>query len=100
MNGEKFAIRVSIADRQYPLTINRSEEESFRKMAKQINDALFVYRQHYPGKETQDYMAMVMLQMATQIDTLKKNTDMSPVIEKLNNLNKEMEDFFLQEQVL
>ncbi len=100
MNGEKFTIRVNIADRYYPLTIARIEEESFRKMAKHINDTLLLYRQRYPGKETQDYMAMTLLQLATQVNQLKENTDISPVIEKITNLNKELEDFFVQEQVL
>lgn len=100
MNGEKFTIRVNLADRYYPLTIARSEEETIRKMAKQINSILLQYSQRYPGKETQDYMAMTLLQYALQTQSLSENNNMVPVLEKLEHLDKEIETFLVQEKVL
>lgn len=100
MNGEKITIRVNIAERYYPLTIARSEEEAIRKMAKQINEFLFQYSQRYPGKETQDYMAMTLLQYALQTQSLSNQNNIAPILEKMEQLNKEIEGFLVQEQVL
>lgn len=100
MNGEKITIRVNIAERYYPLTIARSEEEAIRKMAKQINEVLFQYSQRYPGKETQDYMAMALLQYALQTQSLSKQNNIAPILEKMEQLNKDLEGFLVQEQVL
>lgn len=100
MNGEKITIRVNIAERYYPLTIARSEEEAIRKMAKQINEVLFQYSQRYPGKETQDYMAMTLLQYALQTQSLSNQNNIAPILEKMEQLNKDLEGFLVQEQVL
>lgn len=100
MNGDKLTIRVNIADRYYPLTITRSEEEAIRKVAKQINFIILQYSHRYPGKETQDYMAMTLLQYAMQVQSLKDNTNLSPILKKLEYLDKEIEAFLVQEQVL
>lgn len=100
MNGEKITIRVNIAERYYPLTIARSEEEAIRKMAKQINEVLFQYSQRYPGKETQDYMAMALLHYALQTQSLSHQNNVSPILERLEQLNKDLEVFLVQEQVL
>lgn len=100
MNGEKITIRVNIAERYYPLTIARSEEEAIRKMAKQINEVLFQYSQRYPGKETQDYMAMTLLQYALQTQSLSDQNNIAPILEKMEQLNKDLEEFLVQEQVL
>jgi len=35
---EKLSIRVNIADRYYPLKIERDDEERIRRAAKMIND--------------------------------------------------------------
>lgn len=94
MNGEKITIRVNIAERYYPLTIARSEEEAIRKMAKQINEVLFQYSQRYPGKETQDYMAMTLLQFALQSS---HQNNVASIIEKLEQLDKQLEDILVQE---
>lgn len=100
MNEEKITIRVNIAERYYPLVIAQSEEESIRKMAKQVNQILFQYSQRYPGKETQDYMAMTLLQYALQLQSLFTQNSIAPILEKLEQLNKDLEIFMVQEQVL
>lgn len=63
MNEDKITIRVNIAERYYPITIARSEEESFRLIAKQINEMLLHLQQRFPSKDLQDYMAMVYYNM-------------------------------------
>lgn len=60
-----LSIKVSIAGRVYPLTINRSEEESVRLAAKRIEDSIKLFQQNYAVKDKQDLLAMTALQLAT-----------------------------------
>ena len=41
-------------------------EELLRKTAKLINDKIIEFRNDFAGKDTQDYIAMVLLWMATE----------------------------------
>lgn len=60
-----LSIKVNIAGRVYPLTINREEEESVRLAAKRIEDSIKVFQQNYAVKDKQDLLAMTALQLAT-----------------------------------
>lgn len=65
-------IKVSIADRVYPLNIKRSEEEKIRLAAKKIDGLLKKYEENYAVRDKQDLLAMCALQLASRIE---KNTD-------------------------
>ncbi len=65
-------IKVSIADRVYPLNIKRSEEEKIRLAAKKIDSLLKKYEENYAVRDKQDLLAMCALQLASRIE---KNTD-------------------------
>ncbi|MDY6800169.1 MAG: cell division protein ZapA, partial [Bacteroidota bacterium] len=54
---EKLSIRVNVADRYYPLKIDRSDEEKIRKAAKLINEKVLQYKQRYSDKDVQDFLA-------------------------------------------
>ena len=45
--NDKIKINLQIADEPFTMTINRDEEELFRKAAKQVNDRMNVYRSMY-----------------------------------------------------
>ena len=45
--NDKIKINLQIADSNYPLTINREEEEMVREAAKQVNIRLNAYREYY-----------------------------------------------------
>lgn len=100
MNEDKITIRVNIAERYYPITIARSEEESFRLIAKQINDLLLQFQQRYPNKDLQDYMAMSLLQYATRAKKMETPSELIELTQKMEQLNKTVEDFLVVEQVL
>lgn len=63
----ELSIRVSIAGRVYPLTIERSEEEGVRKAAKYIEEKINELKNEYAVNDVQDYLAMVTLELATQL---------------------------------
>lgn len=72
-------IKVSIADRVYPLTIKPEEEEKIRAAAKTIEGILKKYEDGFAVRDKQDLLAMCALQLASR---LEKNRDMDLVDSK------------------
>ena len=54
----QLSIKVNIAGRTYPLTIERSEEEMIRKAADKINESIKDLKENYAVKDIQDLLAM------------------------------------------
>ena len=94
---EKLSIRINIADRYYPLKIDRNDEEKIRKAARTINEKILQYKQKYSDKDTQDFLAMAALQFVIKVidgEDSKKDDEVHDRIRKLNDelesvLNKE-----------
>ncbi len=66
--GDKLKIKVSVADRVYPLTITPSQEEGLRKAAKKIDATIRQFEQSYAVRDKQDVLAMCALQFAAQVE--------------------------------
>ena len=83
--SEKLKIKISIADRVYPLTIDPRQEEGLRKAAKSIEKLLKQFEQSYAVRDKQDVLAMCALQFATRVEqeSLDNQEDDILVIEKL-----------------
>lgn len=81
--SEKLKIKLSIANRVYPLTIEPSQEEGLRKAAQKIDTMIKQFEQSYSVRDKQDVLAMCALQFASQTE--------QKVIDK-HNLNEEVED--------
>ena len=64
-------IKVSIADRVYPLTIKPEEEEKIRAAAKTIDGILKKYEEGYAVRDRQDLLAMCALQLASRLEKNK-----------------------------
>ena len=56
-----LSIKINIANRTYPLTINRNAEENIRKSVKKIEDRLKFYEKNYAIKDRQDLLAMCLM---------------------------------------
>jgi len=83
-----LSIKVIIANRPYPLTVNNEqEEEAIRKAAKRINDILKDYESKYAVKDKQDLLAMCALEFATKsIEIESKNVVDDGLREELEGL--------------
>ena len=90
---DKFSIRVNIADRYYPLKIERKDEERIRRAAKLINDKILQYKQKYGDKDIQDFLSMAALQFVIKLLEAEDKKDESPVIEELKSLNQELDQY-------
>ncbi|HHJ10227.1 MAG TPA: cell division protein ZapA [Bacteroidetes bacterium] len=90
---EKFTIRVNVADRYYPLKIDRLDEEKIRRAARMINEKVLQYKQRYADKDSQDFLAMAALQFVVKFIDCEKKTDIFPILEDIQELNKELEEY-------
>ena len=86
---DKLSIRVNVADRYYPLKIDRKDEEKIRKAAKMINEKVLQYKQRYTDQDIQDFLAMAALQYVIKVIECDLNQEASYVMEELNDLNSE-----------
>ena len=64
---DKFSIRINVADRYYPLKVERENEEKIRKAARMINEKVLQYKQRYTDKDVQDFLAMAALQYVIKL---------------------------------
>jgi cell division protein ZapA len=87
--SEKLKIKLSIANRVYPLTIEAIQEEGLRKAAKNIEAMIKQFEQSYSVRDKQDVLAMCALQFASQAEqkTIDKENVNEHIEEKLNALN-------------
>jgi cell division protein ZapA (FtsZ GTPase activity inhibitor) len=90
---EKLSIRVNIAERYYPLKIDRKDEERIRKSARMINDKILQYQQRYTDKDTQDFLAMAALQFVIRLLEFEDNSDENALVEELNEITKDLDRF-------
>jgi cell division protein ZapA len=89
--AEKIKIKVTIANRVYPLNINSAnEEEGMRKAAKRINDLVMRFEQDYAVSDKQDVLAMCALQFASalEINTINSDEAVKKAAQKLTELNE------------
>ncbi|MES2004588.1 MAG: cell division protein ZapA [Bacteroidota bacterium] len=63
---ELIPVNILIADRSYRLKIDSADEEMVRKTAALINDKIAEFKTQFAGKDTQDYVSMVLLWFATE----------------------------------
>lgn len=88
--NERLKIKLSIADRVYPLTIDPSQEEGLRKAAKNIEHLAKKFEQNYAVRDKQDVLAMCALQFASKIEQggIDRLEDQEDVKERLRALDE------------
>ncbi len=94
---DKLSIKVNVADRYYPLKIERRDEEKIRKAARLINEKVLQYKQRYVDKDVQDFLAMAALQFVTRVIEMENKFDISPIEQQLQDFNEELEAYLNKE---
>ncbi|MFT3793953.1 cell division protein ZapA [Flavobacterium sp.] len=86
---EKLKIKLSIADRVYPLTVEMSQEEGLRSASKKIDQMIKQFEENYAVRDKQDVLAMCALQFASQLEQrqLDHSIDGKETIERLGKIN-------------
>jgi cell division protein ZapA len=90
-------IKLSIADRVYPLSVPEGEEAILREAAKSLNVMVDHFEKNYAVKDKQDVLAMCALQIAVQSskEADANTTSQSDVHKKIVLLTK-----YLSEQLV
>ncbi len=90
---EKFTIRLSIANMEFPVTIARKDEEFYRRAAGEINRRVNQYKALYAGLESERYLAMAAFDCAKL--ALGKSADYAFETHKdeLRKLTSDIKDF-------
>ncbi len=98
--SDKVSIKVVVAGRTYPLTLNKGEEDKVLKAAEDINKSIKLLQENYAVKDMQDLLAMTALQLATKSF---KNTALTPSSsadsmpnEQLEEVGKQLEELLHQ----
>lgn len=86
---EKLKIKISIADRVYPLTVDASQEEGLRSASKKIDIMIKQFEENYAVRDKQDVLAMCALQFASQVEQkqIDNAMDGSETIDRLQKIN-------------
>jgi cell division protein ZapA len=92
---EKLKIKISIADRVYPLTINMSQEEAMRSASKKIDAMIKQFEENYAVRDKQDVLAMCALQFASQMEqkNVENAIDGTESIKRLTNINDLLDEY-------
>ena len=87
--SEKLKIKISIADRVYPLTVDPTQEEGLRSASKKIDTMIKQFEENYAVRDKQDVLAMCALQFASQVEQkqLDKVIDGTETAERLTKIN-------------
>lgn len=82
----ELSIKVTIANRVYPLTVQMDEEEEVRKAAAYINDRLKVLESGFAVKDKLDLIAMLALELTLEKGHGKEEVENQQALEGINRL--------------
>ena len=92
---EKLKIKISIADRVYPLTVDPSQEEGLRTASKKIDKMIKQFEENYAVRDKQDVLAMCALQFASQTEQkqIDNAVDGEATIERIKKINAILDQY-------
>ncbi|HRP30600.1 MAG TPA: cell division protein ZapA [Agriterribacter sp.] len=85
-----LAINIGIGDRTYRIKVAPDDEEQVRKTIKIINDKIVDFKTEFAGKDMQDYVSMVLLWYATQLQSGKSTVLEKDVTESLMKMEAQL----------
>ena len=90
---ELIPLNIIIGDRNYRIKVLPADEEVVRKTLKTINDKILEFRTLYAGKDMQDYVSMVLIWYATELQDDSGLKKISPdIIDSLLKIESQLEE--------
>lgn len=88
-------ITINIAGRIYPLNVPAAEEETLRKVGKQIENMIKDFEQNFDVRDKQDALAMCALKLGTNAEVVALNHEknIKSSTERLIKINQSLEEF-------
>lgn len=87
-------ITINIAGRTYPLNVPAAEEETLRKVGKQIESMIKDFEASFDVRDKQDALAMCALKMGTNAEVFALNNEknINASNERVQQMNKLLEE--------
>ena len=99
--GELLSVKVSIANRTYPLRITKEEEEKVLQAAQSVNKCIKEFEDSYAVKDKQDLLAMCALQFASEAMGQHKKgfkqQDNNQLIKEIDDLSSVIDQYLADE---
>ena len=67
---DKLSIKINLANRLYPMKIDRESEEYIRNAVKNIEKRLKHYEENYAIQDKQDLLAMCLIEYASKFESI------------------------------
>lgn len=85
-------ITINIAGRVYPLNVPAAEEETLRKVGKQIESMIKDFEQNFDVRDKQDALAMCALKLGTnaEVSSSKYEKNINATNERLIKINQSL----------
>jgi len=84
-----MTINVWLAGRSYRISIPVSEEAALRRSVKAADQKITELRQHYAGRDDQDFVAMALIMYATaEAGAGKSSIDQAVIGEMIGRIDK------------
>lgn len=84
-----IAIKVKLAGREYPLSIDAAEEAAVRRIVKKLDTIHASYAREYPLRDNQDLLAMAAIHVAGDLAMQQEKGESSDLalLSRLQSLN-------------
>ncbi len=89
---ELIAVNIVMADRTYRLKLKPADEEKVRHTAKLVNEKLLEYKTQFAGKDMQDYIAMVLIWLATDGVNSDANVEIVNLQKRMTKMEQLLDD--------
>lgn len=88
----KLNIKLTIAGKAYPLSIDREKEQKYRRAERDINTLVAKFESRFRA-QPEDYLAMTALQLAISNIESEMSRNLSSEREQLIELDKELDSY-------
>ena len=95
-NTEHKQLTVTLAGRPYPLKIKASDEAVLRKIVKEVNEKINLFRLTYPQRDMQDCITMATLAYAVDLHKARQNSTTTVSSKKATPVPSEVEQKIAQ----
>lgn len=93
---ENISITVHIAGRAYPLKVKESDANIIKGIADKVNEKVNFFQRTYTNRDKQDCISMALLTYAVDMHRLQEQTNDSKISEKVEKLDKLLEELIQQ----
>ncbi|HLP06129.1 MAG TPA: cell division protein ZapA [Paludibacter sp.] len=97
MKDDIFTINVLINGFKFPLKIARGDEELYRRAERMVTKWIEKFQRQYRQRPNEEILSLVAFQMATIVMKQELTTDTTPLVEKIRELEEELEDLLKKE---